>query len=145
MMNRSHKPAQLAEPEKHSSPGRHRGTAATEFALILPLLVTILLGFFDLGRAVHNDIILSNAARVGAEYGATHKFTAYTRNFWESQVRQSVIEELQQTNDFDTSLLQIDVQTVDEGVDLPLVKVEVTYPFESVVSWPGICVFSPTL
>ncbi len=39
-----------------------------EFALILPLLVLIIAGLFDLGRAFFAYIVISNAAREGARY-----------------------------------------------------------------------------
>lgn len=40
-----------------------RGAAAVEFALVLPLLLTLLLGVWDFGRLVEVDQILTNAAR----------------------------------------------------------------------------------
>ena len=44
----------------------HRGQSLVEFALVLPVLVLLLLGLFDLGRAVIGYTTVSNAARVGA-------------------------------------------------------------------------------
>ena len=41
-----------------------------EFAIILPLMVLLLTGLSDLGRAYSNYIIVTNAAREGARYGA---------------------------------------------------------------------------
>ena len=43
-----------------------RGQALVEFALILPLLVFLLLGLFDFGRAVYAFSTVNNAARDGA-------------------------------------------------------------------------------
>ena len=43
-----------------------RGQALVEFALILPVLLLILMGIFDFGRAVWAYNTLSNAARDGA-------------------------------------------------------------------------------
>jgi len=43
-----------------------RGQALTEFALLLPVLLLILFGLFDLGRAVFAFNSISNAAREGA-------------------------------------------------------------------------------
>lgn len=43
-----------------------RGQALVEFALVLPLLILLMVGLFDLGRAVYADSTLSNAARVGS-------------------------------------------------------------------------------
>lgn len=43
-----------------------------EFALILPLLIIIIVGVFDLGRAFFAYITITNAAREGARYGTLH-------------------------------------------------------------------------
>ncbi len=53
---------------------RHRshGQSLVEFALCLPLLIVIMLGIFDLGRAFHAFVIISNSAREGAYYAAMH-------------------------------------------------------------------------
>jgi Flp pilus assembly protein TadG len=44
---------------------RVRGQALVEFALIVPLLLLIVIGLFDLGRAVFAYNAISNAAREG--------------------------------------------------------------------------------
>ncbi|WP_323810832.1 TadE/TadG family type IV pilus assembly protein [Sphingobium baderi] len=46
-----------------------KGIAALEFALLFPLLLAIILSIYDIGRAVHFNIRLAEAARLGAEYG----------------------------------------------------------------------------
>ena len=43
-----------------------RGQALVEAALVLPLLILLMVGLFDLGRAVYADSTLANAARVGS-------------------------------------------------------------------------------
>jgi len=43
-----------------------------ELALILPVLMLILMGIVDFGRAFNAYIIITNAAREGARYGAMH-------------------------------------------------------------------------
>lgn len=47
---------------------RDEGAAAVELALLLPLLLTILLGILGFGRAFHTQLELSNAAQEGARY-----------------------------------------------------------------------------
>ena len=56
---------------KRSKPGE-RGAAAVEFALILPVLLLLVLGLVEFGRAYNVQISLSNAAREGARYMAIH-------------------------------------------------------------------------
>jgi hypothetical protein len=48
------------------------GQSMVEFALILPLMVLIIAGIFDLGRAFYSLITITNAAREGARYGTLH-------------------------------------------------------------------------
>jgi Flp pilus assembly pilin Flp len=43
-----------------------RGASAVEFALILPLLLLVIAGVVDFGRALFTQVILTNAAREGA-------------------------------------------------------------------------------
>jgi Flp pilus assembly protein TadG len=45
---------------------RDRGAAAVEFALLLPLLLLLLFGIIDAGRAINTQITLTQAAREGA-------------------------------------------------------------------------------
>jgi Flp pilus assembly protein TadG len=47
---------------KHDS---ERGAAAVEFAILLPLLLMLVLGTIEFGRAYNAQITLTNAARDG--------------------------------------------------------------------------------
>lgn len=47
-----------------------RGVAAVEFALLLPLLLLIIFGLVDFGRALNAQITLTQAAREGARVAA---------------------------------------------------------------------------
>lgn len=49
---------------------RDRGAAAVEFALLLPLLLLIVFGVIDFGRALNAQITLTQAAREGARLDA---------------------------------------------------------------------------
>jgi len=49
-----------------------RGQTLVEFALILPILLLMLIGIFDFGRAVFIYNAISNGAREGARYGIIH-------------------------------------------------------------------------
>lgn len=57
-----------------SSNRRHRSSGQTivEFALILPLFLALVFAVIDAGRAVALWTVMSNAARDGARYAATH-------------------------------------------------------------------------
>jgi len=47
-----------------------RGTAAIEFALMLPLIVLLFTGLFDLGYAAYESMEVQAAAEAGAQYAA---------------------------------------------------------------------------
>ena len=46
----------------------HPGQAVVEFALMLPLFLLLVLGVMDLSRMFYTKMILTNAAREGANY-----------------------------------------------------------------------------
>jgi Flp pilus assembly protein TadG len=58
----------MSAPEEVLDMARHRhdrGAAAVEFALILPLLVLLVMGIAEFGRAYHVQTTVSGAAREG--------------------------------------------------------------------------------
>jgi Flp pilus assembly protein TadG len=56
--------------QRGSVTSRHSGQTVVELALLLPLLLVLLLGLIEIGRYAYFDILVSNAARAGAQYGA---------------------------------------------------------------------------
>ncbi len=46
------------------------GQSLVELALVLPLLLLLLVGVLEIGRFAYYDILVSNAARAGAQYGS---------------------------------------------------------------------------
>ena len=49
-----------------ASDSRDRGSVAVEFALLLPVLLLLIFGIIDFGRAINAQITLTQAAREGA-------------------------------------------------------------------------------
>ena len=49
-----------------ASDSRDRGSVAVEFALLLPVLLLLIFGVIDFGRAINAQITLTQAAREGA-------------------------------------------------------------------------------
>jgi Flp pilus assembly protein TadG len=47
----------------------NQGQALIEFALIIPILILLVIGLFDLGTAVYTRNVIANAAREGARTG----------------------------------------------------------------------------
>jgi Flp pilus assembly protein TadG len=115
-----------------------RGTAAVEFAVAIPVLMLLAVGCCDMGRALADYLAVSNAARVGAEYGATHAYTTYTYSSWQGVVVQRAQQEMQGSSGIDPTQLAVTVSTVPESGSLYLVTVTVTYPFSLITAWPGL-------
>jgi hypothetical protein len=57
---------------------RQHGLAATEFAVILPVMLLLMLGTAELGRAFYLNNALTKAARDGARYLATNAIDGTT-------------------------------------------------------------------
>jgi Flp pilus assembly protein TadG len=56
--------------------GAEGGQSLVELALVLPLLLLLLVGTIEIGRFAYYSILVSNAARAGAQYGAQSLITA---------------------------------------------------------------------
>ena len=56
----------MTEPARRGSVNSDRGAVAVEFALLLPLLVLLIFGMIDFGRAINAQITITQAAREGA-------------------------------------------------------------------------------
>ncbi len=135
----SHRTFQLGwRPRLTTAGTRRRGAAAVEFALVLPILVTVLLGSTDFGRVSYYTIAIANAARCGAEYASMNPYDSSTQTAWTTGVTQAVANELSQSTAFDTSQLTVTVTNVTESGGLRRVSVQVTYPFTTIITWPSI-------
>lgn len=58
--------------------GSERGATAVEFALVLPLLLIIVFGIIDFGRAINAQITITQAAREGARVDSLAGTLNYT-------------------------------------------------------------------
>ena len=115
----------------------HRGTAALEFVIVLPVLMVIFIGAADLSRMLHYKNVLTNASRTGAAYGATHAVSDYTYDEWVARVEARTLEEAVNLPGYDSRLIDITVTTFDDADGSQRVQVETTYPFEMLIDWPG--------
>lgn len=53
---------------KQSAHGDRRGSVAVEFAFILPVVATMLIGLYDIGYAVQQRLMLQQAVRAGGQF-----------------------------------------------------------------------------
>lgn len=116
---------------------RRPGAVLVEFALILPVLVTIVLAAIDFGRFAHAHMAVTNSARVGAGFGAMHPFTTGTQALWTSMIRDAVRKEMQGLVNYnDTQLVMSTPQVTTDSDGQKRVRIEVKYPFNTIVNWP---------
>ena len=59
-------------------PDKARGQSLVEFALVIPIIVLLVAGFVEVGRAVYSYNTLANAAREGARIAAVNQISAAT-------------------------------------------------------------------
>jgi Flp pilus assembly protein TadG len=115
------------------------GAVLVEFALILPILVAIVLAAIDFGRFAHSHIAVTNSARVGAGYACMHPFTTGTQALWQAKIREAVKNEMQGVVNYDNTLLTMTSPQVTTDSDgQKRVRIEVKYPFHTLVTWPFI-------
>jgi Flp pilus assembly protein TadG len=116
-----------------------RGAAAVEFAIILPLLVTIVLACIDFGRFGYMYIAVTNSARAGAGFGSVQKVTTGTLPAWRTAIRRVCTDEIDDSTGFVANRLTIpDPVIITEQGGLRRVQVRVNYQFHMLVSWPGL-------
>ncbi|MEA3345828.1 MAG: TadE/TadG family type IV pilus assembly protein [Chloroflexota bacterium] len=106
-----------------------RGQVLIEFALTLPVIILILTGIFDLGRAIYAYNAVANAAREGARTGIFVKAT-------DAKIKTAALQTAP-----GLSLSEEDVTINPSGSrdSGGTVEVTVTYPFQPVTSnlWGG--------
>ena len=74
------------ETSGHGQANTARGQSVVEFALILPVLLLLLLAAIDLGRVYQGWVVLNNAARVGANYAASHADASFDLSSYQQLV-----------------------------------------------------------
>jgi Flp pilus assembly protein TadG len=98
-----------------------RGQTMTEFALVMPLLLFLLLGVIQFGIVFNNYITLTDATRAGARKGAVSRRLSSPATAVQTQVRNAA-------TDLKSSDLQVTVtSTWTQGSD---VTVTATYPYD---------------
>lgn len=125
-------------PSPNLSAADRRGASAVEMAVVLPVL--LLLGFacVDFGRALSTYFTVSNAARVGADYAATHRVTSFTRNSWSDQIRSDVEAEMAGVQAFDAGKLTVTSDYLAGADGQVQATVTSRYVLTPLVAWPGL-------
>lgn len=115
---------------------RNRGQGLLEFALVLPFLMVVVFGVFDLGRIYFTSIMLTSAAREGARYlsvypGDVNEGFAETKEVAYQEARNSgILLEMEQI--FPTCSHILDPDYCDSGTPA---EVTVTTDFDLILGW----------
>jgi len=114
--------------------GNQRGQTMTEFALVMPILLFLLLAIIQFGIVFNNYVTLTDAVRAGARKGAVARRLPNPSGAVQTQVRNSA-------TDLKQSDLSVTVtSTFAPGSD---VTVTATYPYS--ISLLGLVVKSGSL
>jgi len=104
----------------------------------LPLLIVLCLTSVDFGRFAYAQIALGNAARVGAEVGATRDYSPSNAAAFSAEIEDAVREEFAAVGGLDPARLDVDVDAAPDAYDLYRVTVSATYSFVTICTWPEI-------
>ena len=115
--------------------GRHseRGQALIETAITLPILLLLMVGIFEVGRAYQHWQVLTNAAREGARFSVTPNSVPATSA---AMVRQYMLDG--QLSQYAAAAVNVDKNatiTVN-GTNVGASQVTVDYPFTFIMLQP---------
>ena len=117
---------------RHGSEGR-RGTAAVEFAFVLPVFITLVLGIIEMGRGIMVGQLVTNAARDAAR-------TACLTGTTNSQVVSAAQSTVATTCGVSQGDVLVSIATSSGSVSTAktgdLITVTVSLPFEKVSYLP---------
>jgi len=120
--------------EKRKLIRRERGQTMTEFAIVLPIFLLLLLGIAQLGIAFNNYLALTDGVRAGARYGAVLRTDASRDSKTKAKVNQTAAN-------LDTSKINTTLTTTwQAGSDLTVCA---TYPYS--INLIGLVVSSGNL
>jgi Flp pilus assembly protein TadG len=108
---------------------REDGQAITEFALILPVLVALLLGIIQFGIVFNNYLTITDAARAGARKAAVSRFIGDNGASAKTTAQNSAQQ-------LDQAALKVTVTSTNWNVPGSDVNVTVTYPYSiNILGW----------
>jgi len=133
--------------EQHFLRRCEHAQTTVELAVMLPVLVTLLLGALDFGRLFYMAMEVTDAARVGAQYGAQNNATAVNLLGMEQAACNSMpdITCTTGTNAIATNFCQCSGTTVSctnpgscASYVQNFVRVATSATFTTIISYPGI-------
>jgi Flp pilus assembly protein TadG len=125
---------------KTKTRNRERGSAMVETAICIPLLLVLMVGIFEVGRAYETWQVLTNAAREGARVavlpsGSAADTTALVRQYMSNG---------QLTKSATASVVINEGASIDvNGTPVSASMVTVDYPFEFIMLQPIVRLVAP--
>src|SRR5689334_3257261 len=118
--------------------GSRAAAAATELALVLPLLIFLAVGCVDFGRYAYYSIAVQNAARAAAEYAMMNPYPSNAPAPWSAAVNQAAVDEMSNQTGYTPGGLSVSSSvSFDKASGLPYITVTTKYTgFSTVVNWP---------
>jgi len=142
-----------------SSIKRRQAVAAVELAVVLPLLITLLVGVWEIGRLIQLQQIMNQAAREGARLAsqativkADGDYVQITRATGSLNVEDTIRDHLQAAGITNLTGLQITFEFLegDLGATEPYMgtknqrfRVRVTLPYDN-LRWTDLTLINPT-
>ena len=121
--------------------------AIVEFAILVPALMMLLIGLIEMGRFAYYSIIVANAARAGAQYGAQTLVTAADS----AGMKQAALNDGQNISGLsvptlpssfcqcaDGSTSTCDATDCSSSHRLTYVQVDTRGPYNSLFNYPGL-------
>jgi Flp pilus assembly protein TadG len=136
----------MIHPVGRGRRARRPGIATVEFALVLPLLVTLLLGIWEVGRLVQVSQVLQNAAREAARQASTGNATL---SEIKANAQTYVVGAEPRITDFTgfdvtfTDITRPSVTDPTNAVQLDQFRLTVSVPFDN-VRWSATKFFVPS-
>ncbi len=114
--------------------GDKRGQSLVEFGLLLPILVLLVLGAIDFGRVYFAYVSVTNGARNGADYAASHCSLSCD----EDGIRNAVVADTSDLLNTSSTNPAISVLNDLDSQGRLQTHVTVNYTFSTLFPWPGI-------
>lgn len=111
-----------------------RGQSLVELALLAPVLITLVLGALDYGRAYFAYVSVTNAARNGAQYASSSPDAAADLD----GIKNAVLGDTGDLVDTSPTNPDVTVTTGTDGRGRIYADVRVTYTFTTIFPWPGL-------
>ncbi len=132
----------IRTPRAARSAGRSAGQALVEFALVFPVVVYLLLGLFDLGRAVYAYNTIANAARTGARVAIVNQTITSPNDCPVTQSIQRCAADQAVSLGIDPATIQVRFVTPDQSATCAPVSIgclaEVTVSYTFTPLTPGV-------